>query len=172
MPLSPAFTISRTALNDAIVIAEDTSTGVDAAVTQRRITLTDANGDTLVVSGTLTSYNPWPLVTNPISLNLLTTDTAVSILTQWLDVSNTVLYSLTQSYCLANYSKSFLYYLEQSQSLTPSIVQDSSYSANLALFWATIKGAINAVEEGNDISASQNALNRCNYMRQNQSLFF
>jgi len=172
MPFSPAFSISRTALNDALVIATDDSTGVDSSITQRRITLTDTNGDTLVVSGTLTSYNPWPLVTNPISLNLLTTDTAVSALVQWLDVSNAVLYSSTQSYCLANYSKSFLYYLEQSQSLTPSIVQDQNYSANLATLWATVKGAINAVEEGNDIAASQNALNRANYMRLNQSLFF
>ena len=172
MPLSPAFTISRTPLNDAIVIANDTSTGADAAITQRRITLTDCNGSTLVVSGTTTSFNPWPLVTNPISLSLLTTDTAVSVLVQWLDVSDTELYSLTQSYCLANYSKSFLYYLEQSQSLTPSIVQDSNYSSNLAIFWATLKGAINSIEEGNDLSASQNGLNRLNFMRLNQSNYF
>lgn len=172
MALNPAFSISRTALNDALVIATDDSTGSDVLVVGRRITLTDTNGNTLVVSGTTTSYNVWPLVTNPISLNLLQTDTAVSILVQWVDVAGVALYSLTQSYCLANYSKSFLYYLEQSQSLTPGIVQDANYSSNLALFWATLKGAINAIEEGNDLAASQNALNRCNQMRQNQSLYF
>ena len=172
MAFVPAFSISRTPLDDSIVIATDDSTGVDAAITQRRITLTDCNGNTLVVSGTLTSYNEWALLTNPISLSLLTTDTAVSVLVQWLDVSNTVLYSSTQSYCLANYGKSFLYYLEQQNSLTPSIVQDSNYLTNLTNLWAAILGGINAVEEGNDISASQNALNRANYLRLNESLFF
>ncbi len=172
MPLSPAFSISRTPLNDSLVIATDDSTGSDVAVVARHITLTDANNNTLVVSGTTTSYNLWPLVSNPISLSLLQTDTAVSVLVQWVDISGTALYSSTQSYCLANYSKSFLYYLEQSQSLTPAIVQDANYSNNLATLWATVKGAINAVEEGNDIAASQNALNRANYMRLNQSLYF
>ncbi len=172
MPFSPAFSLSRTPLNDALVIATDDSTGVDASITQRRITLTDCNGDTLVVSGTTTSYNSWPLVTNPISLSLLSTDTAVSALVQWLDVSNAVLYSSTQSYCLANYGKSFLYYLEQQNSLTPGIVQDANFSNNLAALWADIRGALNAVEEGNDIAASQNALNRANNLRLNESLYF
>lgn len=172
MAFSPSFSISRTALNDAIVIATDDSQGADAAITQRRITLTDSNNNTLVTSGTTTSYNAWALVTNPINLSLLTTDTAVSILVEWLNVSNVVLYSSTQSYCLANYSKSFLYYLEQMQSLTPFIVQDSNYSANLAALWACVRGALNAVEEGNDIAASQNALNRANNYRLNQSLYF
>lgn len=172
MSFSPSFAISRTPLNDALVIATDDSVGSDILIISRRITLTDSSGNTLVVSGTTTSYNAWPLATNPISLNLLTTDTAVSILVQWMSVTNTVLYDSTQSYCLANYSKTFLYYLEQSQSLTPNIVQDSNYSANLAILWATVKGAINSIEEGNDLAASQNALNRANYMRLNQSNFF
>jgi hypothetical protein len=172
MPLSPAFSISRTPLNDSLVIATDDSTGSDILVVARRITLTDCNGNTLVVSGTTTSYNLWPLVTNPITLDLLTTDTAVSILVQWVDVSGTALYSSTQSYCLANYGKSFLYYLEQQNSLTPGIVQDSNFSSNLAALWADIRGALNAVEEGNDIAASQNALNRANNLRLNESLYF
>ena len=172
MAFDPIFSISRTPLNDALVIATDDSTGVDSNITQRRITLTDSAGNTLVVSGTTTSYNEWPLITNPISLDLLITDTAVSILVEWLDVSNVVLYESTESYCLANYSKSFLYYLEQSQSLTPNIVQDANYSANLANLWAAVRGAINAIEEGNDLAASQNALNRANNYRLNQSLYF
>ena len=172
MPFSPAFSISRTPLNNALVIVTDDSTGVDALIVSRRITLTDTNGDTLVVSGTTTSYNAWPLLTNPLSLSLLDTDTAVSALVEWMSVTNTVLYSSTQSYCLANYGKSFLYYLEQQNSLTPGIVQDTNYNTNLATLWAAIRGALNAVEEGNDISASQNALNRANNLRLNESLYF
>jgi len=172
MPLSPAFSISRTPLNDALVIALDESTGSDVLVVGKRITLTDSNNDTLVVSGTTTSYNVWPTATNPISLDLLTTDTAVSVLVQWVNSGGTALYSLTQSYCLANYGKSFLYYLEQQNSLTPGIVQDTNFLSNLANLWTAILGGINAVEEGNDIAASQNCLNRATNMMNNQTLYF
>lgn len=172
MSFSPSFTISRTALNDALVIAEDTSTGSDVLIVARHITLTDCNGNTLVVSGTTTSYNLWPLVTNPISLNLLQTDTAVTILVEWVNSLGVALYSSTEEFCLANYGKSFMYFLGQSQSLTPGIVQDSNYNSNMATFWATLSGAINMVEEADDISGSQNLLNICNNMRLNQSLYF
>lgn len=172
MSFSPSFTISRTSLNDAIVIATDTSTGSDVLIVGKHITLTDSNDNTLVVSGTTTSYNLWPTVTNPISLNLLSTDTAVTILVEWVNVAGVALYSSEEEFCLANYSKTFLYYLGQSQSLTPGIVQDQNYNSNMATFWATLRGAINMVEEADDVSGSQNLLNICNNMRNNQSLYF
>lgn len=166
------FSISQTALNPALIIAEDTSTGVDAAITQRRIFFLDSEGNYLAESGVTTDYNAWAYATNPKSFDVLTEDTALQITVQWLDVSNNVLYSKTQSYCLAYYNKQFLYYLVQQQSLNPGIVQDTSYNSNVALFWTTIIGAVNAVTIGDDISASQNSLNRGTEMRNNQSFYF
>lgn len=172
MALTPSFTISQTALNPALVYATDTSTGSDAAVTARRITFTDANGNTLVTSGTTTSYNAWALVDTTGTFNVLTQDYAVSILVQWVNVSGTVLYSSTQSYCLAYFNKQFMYYLTQLESLNPTIVQDANYYANKAKFWTTIVGAVNAVEFGSDIAASQNELNVGTEMRLNESKYF
>lgn len=172
MPFSPSFTISQTALNPALIIAEDTSVGSDVLIVGKRITFTTAMGTTLVESGVTTSYNTWPTADNPDSFDVLTEDFALSILVQWVNSGGTALYSSTQSYCLAYYNKQFMYYLVQQQSLTPGIVQDSNYFSNLATFWTTIVGAVNAVEIGNDIAASQNMLNKGTYMRNNQSLYF
>lgn len=172
MSFSPSFTIAQTPTNPALVIAEDTSSGSDVLIISRKITFTDADGNTVVPSGTTTSYVSWPLVTNPITINLLTTDMALSVRVDWLNAAGTSIYDSTQSYCLVEYNKAFLYYLVQQQSLTPSIVQDQNYSANLATFYTTIIGAQNAVEIGNDISASQNMINMGTNMRNSQSLYF
>lgn len=172
MALTPNFTISQTALNPALIIATDTSSGADADITGKRITFTTANNNTLVESGVSTSYNVWATADNPDSFNVLTEDYALSILVEWVNISGTALYSLTQSYCLSAYNKQFMYELVQQQALTPSIVQDTNYFSNLATFWTTIVGAVNAVEIGADIAASQNMLNKGTFMRLNQSNFF
>jgi hypothetical protein len=172
MSFSENFSISQTALNPALAIATDTSTGTDNNISQRRITFTTSTGSTLVVAGTSTSYNQWPLATNPISLNVLTQDYAVSVKVDWLDVTNVVLYSKTQSYCLAYYNKQFMYYLTQQESLNPSILQDTNYVSNKAKLWVSIVGAVNAVEFGADIAASQNELNIGTNLRLNENLFY
>lgn len=172
MSFSPAFTIAQVPTNAALVIAQDTSTGSDVNIVSRKITFTDAGGNKIVPSGTTTTFVAWPLVTNPITINLLTTDMALSVRVDWLDISGVSLYDSTQSYCLVEYNKVFLYYLVQQQSLTPSIVQDQNYSTNLATFYTTIVGAENAIVIGNDLSASQNMINMGTNMRNNQNLYF
>lgn len=172
MALTPDFTIAQIALDPSLAIAEDTSTGSDVLVVSRRIYLQNSAGDYLVESGVITTYNPWALATNPISLNLLTFDQALSIKVDWMSVGGSVLYTKTQSYCLAYFNKVFFYYLQQQQGLSPGIVQDANYSSNMAVLWTTIIGAVNSVEIGNDLSASQNCLNRGTEMRLNESLYF
>lgn len=172
MPLSPAFSISQTALNTRLAIATDTSTGSDVAITGRRITFTTNSNTTLVVSGTTTSYNLWALVDTTASFNILPQDYALSILVQWVNVSGTVLYSSIQSYCLAYNNKQNFYYLIQQQALTPNIVQDANYYSNLAIYWANIIGAEQAIEIGNDLSASQNCLDRATEMLTNEAKYF
>lgn len=172
MAFSPSFSISQTALAPQLIIAEDTSTGSDGTIASRRITFTTASGTTLVESGVTTSYNSWALVDTTQSFDVLTQDYALSILVQWLDISNNVLYSSTQSYCLAYFNKQFMYYLTQQESLTPNIVQDTNYISNKAALWVSIVAAVNAVEIGGDIAGSQNELNIGTNLRLNENLFF
>lgn len=172
MSFSPAFTVSQSAATPNIIVLQDTSTGVDASITQRRIYITDNEGAYIVPSGTITDYIVWPLATNPISLNVLTQDTAANIFVEWLDVSNTVLYDDDNDYPLIEYGKQFYFYLIQQLALNPSTYQDSNYASNLALFWTYIIGAINAINIGSSLSASQALMNKETDMQNNQSKYF
>lgn len=172
MPISPSFTASQSPSSPNIVLLVDTSTGSDGSIVSRRVYVQDSAGNYLVPASTTTDYTVWPYADSGISLNILTEDTAVSIRVDWLNVSNAVLYTLTQQFCLDMYSKLFFYTLVQMQGVTPSIPQDTNYNSNMALFWATVEGAENAIVLAEDLSASQNCLNRCTFMRINQNLLF
>jgi len=172
MPITPAFTVSQSGLTPSDVTLNDTSSGSDIAITQRRVYFRTATGSYLVKSGTTTDYEIWAYANASQTFNILQQDQALEIIVQWLDVSNNILYTLTQIYCLPQYNKNFFYYLLQNQALTPGIYQDTNYSSNLALYWINIIGAIYAIEIGADVSASQNCLNRATAMMQAQSYYF
>lgn len=172
MSLNPNFTIGQNPLQPNIVVANDTSTGSDVAITQRRIFVQDTQNNYLVPAGTTTQYTQWAIGSGTISLNILTKDIAASITVQWLDINNTVLYTLTYQFCFPLFTKQFLYYLVQLQGLTPTIPIDTNYNANIAILWSNILGAMNAVTINSDIFASQAALNRAYTMIVNQSKYF
>lgn len=176
MPFSQNFTVAQTSANPAFIILTDTSTPPNDYATYnidiRRITVTDYLGNFIVPAGTTTNYIEWPLLDNPISLDLLTQDMAVNIKVQWLDSFDVELYELNNNYCFTEFNKQFLYYLIQLQSMTYSIIQDNNYWGNVGILWTNIIGAINSVEIGNDIFASQACLNRATFMAQNQANFF
>lgn len=172
MPIVPAFTISQSSIAPSNVTATDTSTGSDVSITSRRIFFQTTLGTYLVETGTSTQYESWAYADSSDTWNILTTDQALSITVQWLDVSNNILYTLTQVFCLAAYNKQFFYYLGQQQALTPGIIQDSNYFSNMATYWMLITGAIQAIEIGADVASSQNCLNAATQMMQNQSYYF
>lgn len=173
MPLSPAFTVSQSAATPADVTFEDTSTGSDVAITQRRIYVTDNNGDAVVPTGTSTSYIAWAYATNPLAVSdLLTEDLAVTIVVQWLNVSNTVLYSSSEVFCLRQFNIQEFISLIQDQALSPSVVQDTNYFSNLCQYWVNITGANVMVENAEDLSGSQNCLNRATEMLTNETKYF
>lgn len=172
MALTPAFTISQTALNPALILATDTSTGSDVAITQRRIFFQTAYGTYLVVDGTLTDYETWSYADASKTFDVLDKDHSLSITLQWLDAGGNVLYTLTQVYALTEYNKQFLYHLIQLQALTPDAIADKGYFASMATYWMNIIGAIKAIEIGADVAAAQNCLDRATDMKTNQTAYF
>jgi hypothetical protein len=172
MSFTQNFSVAQTALNPSLVIANDISTGVDAAIAQRRIYFKNSQGEYVVPVGTTTDYVEWVLVNNPINVDLLTKDQALEVRVDWLSAGGTVLYTLTQKYCFSQYNKQFLYYLIQLQSLTFNVIQDTNYWGNVALLWTNIIGAINAVEIADDIYSSQVCLDRATFLASNQEKFF
>lgn len=171
-PFIPNFTVAQTPQNPAIVVIADTSTGTPITpIVSKRIYVKDYLGNYIVPAGVTTNYIEWDIVDNPLTLNLLTQDVAVNIKVEWLD-SLDVEYELDNNYCFSEFNKQFLYYLIQLQSMTYNIIQDNNYWGNVSTFWINIIGAVNSVEIGNDIYASQVCLNRATFMAQNQSNFF
>jgi len=172
MPFSPNFTVSQIPSNPALLVIDDTSTGVPVnTITTRLIYITNYNGDAVVPQGVTTAYIPWALPGNSITINLLSQDAALNIRVEWL-AGSTVEGTVNTNYCFSQYSKQFLYYLIQLQSLTYNIIQDNNYWGNVGIFWTNVVGAINSVEVGNDIYSSQVCLNRANFMAQNQAIYF
>ena len=68
MALNPAFTASQSAGVPENLTFTDTSTGSDVTIVARRIYLLQSDGTYLVPSGVTTDYIPWPLATNPITV--------------------------------------------------------------------------------------------------------
>ena len=172
MPIVPAIVVSQSGLTPTSVTVEDTSTGSNVAITSRRIYFETNQGTFLVVSGTTTNYEVWPLANSSQTWNLLPTDHAVNITVDWLDVDGAIVNTLNGLYCLRQNNKNFVVYLGQLQAITPNILQDPIYAANLATYWAYVEYANSMVEWGADISNSQNLLDKATYMMQKEAIFF
>lgn len=172
MPITPAISVSQSALTPGTITIQDVSTGSDGAITQRRAFFQTPQATYLVGSGVTTDYMPWAYADTSESFAVLPSDYALAITIQWLNVGNTVLYTLTQIYCFPQFNKNFFYGLLQQQALQYEIISDQPYFKNLAIFWVNIVGAIQAIEIGADVAASQACLNRATFMQDNQVQFF
>lgn len=173
MPLTVNFTLSQILGNPSGIVLNDTSTGTDVAVTQRRIYLQKYDGTYLVPSGTLTSYIAWPLgVSTSITINPLDKDYALSVLVQWLNVGNTVLYSKTILSVFNMYASTLDDFLISGQQANPSKINDTNYYLNRIKLRVAINDAINSISDMSDITNSQQACDRGNYFVDNQSNLF
>lgn len=172
MSFTPSFSVLQSPQDPALLFFQDTSTGSDIAITSRRIYIQGWDGNFIVPNGVTTDYIVWPLSSIEFTTNVFTQDTAANVRVEWLDSSDTVLYSVNSNYCFSEYNKQFFYYLIQQQSLTYNVIQDGNYFGNLSNYWINIVSGINSVVIGNDIYASQVCLNRATNMMNNQSYFF
>ena len=174
MAITAAVSVEQSALSPGLVTLVDESTGVDATIVKRRVFITNSAGEYIVESGTSTNYEEWndfPSDTE-ITLDILTEDTAIHLLVQYLTSGNVVVTTFEDDFPLSEFNKQFFYELWQQQSLRPSILQDTNYAANLANLWVAIIGGIQCVEIASDLAASQNAMNIATNYRLNESLYF
>ncbi len=167
------FTI--TAQTKAIVLATDTSVGVDINIASRAIFFQKYNGTYLVPTGTTTDFVAWPLSDGSTkTIDLLDKDYSLNVTVQWLDSFSAVLYEKTILYCFPNYAKAFLYTLTQYAASTAnplSILNNKNYITSKSAFYTEIVSAENAVGFGGDITSSQSALDRAKYYIDNPQLF-
>ncbi len=172
MSLTVNFTVAQSYLNPEGLTIVDTSTGTDATITNRRVYLQTAQGTYLVESGNNLTYTLWPEPSGDLTIQVLNQDYSLSILVQWLNSSDQVIYFLEQVYCFTLYSQQFYYYLTQQQAAGNANIQDTNYFNNKQKLKTFIDSANNAVQYASDIVGGQNSLDAAAYMIDNQNLYF
>lgn len=172
MALNPSFSVSQDSGSPNIISATDTSTGSDSNVTKRRIFLLQADGTYLVPEGTTTDFVEWSLASTTINLDVLTGNAALQITTQWLNVSNTVLYTVTSPFSFTNYGEAFYYNLTQQQSTNPEIIASLNFYETKMMVRVELDSAAQAITFAGDIKSSQQCLDRLQVIINNQNFFF
>lgn len=157
MALDVSFTAESVAGSPSDILFTDTSTGSDVLVTSRRIYVSDTNGDFIVESGTSTEYEVWaiPLATT-ITLDLLTSDKAVKIVVQWLDVTNVVLYDYTiDAIGFTEFNEEFLYGQTQLMTANPLLINDNNFWNNYTKVRTLIDAGNKAILFASDLYNAQ-----------------
>ena len=175
MPLVPNFSTSQTAGSPSVINIQDTSTGSDVAVTQRRVYLVDWQGNYVVPSGTTTDYVQWNIAQNTIAIDCLSQDMALEVTVEWLDINDVVLYDKTELVGFTLYNETFYYSLTQAQSAasTPTtILQYTTFLKNKSNLRLFIDSGNQAVTLASDIVSAQQCYNLASNLVTNQDFFF
>ncbi len=171
MPLTANFSSSESLPSPNLVTFLDTSVGTDLTITTRHIYIQLADGTYLVQAGTTTNYEIWDYVNLSITLNILTQSQAANVTVIWLNGSTPV-YTKTILMEWNLYDYLFLFGLLSTQTSNPSIIADTNYYDNFLKMIVNLFNAEKAIELMDDIYSGQGALDRNQFLIQNQSLFF
>jgi hypothetical protein len=173
VPLTPNFTGSQNSGTPSICTFADTSTGSDVSITQRRIFLLQADGTYLTGNGVI-NYDTWAYADASISLDVLSQDTALSVTVQWLDISNTVLYTKTISFGFDAFGQNFFYGLSDGQVpiTNPPVALSTNYYQNKLQFYCYLVSAEQAILYASDIYKAQINYDADQWMISNENYFF
>jgi hypothetical protein len=172
MPIVPNFTAAQSSGSPNILTLTDTSTGSDVLITQRRVYILQSNGNYLKPSNNSTDYIVWAYAAQSISLDVLTKDTAVTIIVEWLDVSNAVLYSKTISFGFTAYNETFYYGLTQDLIASPNLYQSQNWVYNKMLLRVYLDSGNQAISFASNINAAQINYDLATNLQINKSYFF
>lgn len=170
MALTVSISVSQNAGNPNSFVISDTSTGSDPGITSRRVYLYKADNTTLVNSGTTTAYTLWPIADSTITMDVLTRDTALMFVIQWM-TGTSVTYTLTAYYAFTAYTNTFMYSLSVDQSTNPTIISATDFFANKTKMYSFLKEVGTSISF-NDTVKAQLALDLAYNMIVNQQLYF
>lgn len=167
MSFNPSIVISAT-LDPSIISVEDTSTGSDVAITDRKIYVYQANNN-------LQGASPYdfPLSAGTsITINPLDKDYAITVVVNWTDVGGTVLYTANAIGAFVQYALLFLQQLTQTQESNPQIINDQNFMGNKFLVFTEVQSALNAITNGQSVQSAQQAITRYQKLLNSSSYYF
>jgi hypothetical protein len=171
--LTPNFSASQEAGEPELIYLTDTSSGSDAAIVSRRITLRKADNTFLVPTGNDSAqYITWALADTTTDVDVLEDDYGVNITVEWIDVSSAVLYTKTILYGFTLYGETFDYSLSQRLAANPLLINDNDFFPNKALLRTLIDSGNQAISLASDIAAAQQCYDRANELRNNSQYYF
>jgi hypothetical protein len=168
MAFNGAFTIAATAGVPGSVTLTDTSTGTDANLTGRTITMYDAAGDIFYTGS-------WAIGDTTKTIDLLDIDKALNVKVDWASSSPL---ADPSTYTLSLLFASVVYLMEQFCTMTrlqasnPNIMRDKQYYEKKYELLVEIKGAEYGISEMEDIVAAQECIERAQFLITNKSLFY
>ncbi len=172
MPLNPSFSISQPEGDSSVIIVTDTSSGSDTDITYRKVYLLKSDGTFLVPTGTTTDFIIWDYANASIEIDCLEKDMALQITIEWLNVSNSVLYSAPGLYGLTSYNETFDYNLTSILASNPLLVNDNSFRNNKTNLRLYIDAGNQAIEVGSDIEAAQLCYDEATKLRTSSQYYF
>lgn len=172
MALTQNFSATQQIGLPSSVYIEDTSTGSDGSISARRVYITDAQNNYLVPTGTTTDYTVWSYASSTISIDCLTSDTAPYVRVDWVNSGGTVLYTKTTLCDFRLFALQQSFALTQALTAQPNIIQDTNYWTNKMILRCNIDDSVEAVSIGGNQVVAQGALDRADFMVNNQSMFF
>lgn len=173
MSLTVSFSIAQSVASPGNLTFTDASTGADASITMRRVTIRLADGTYLVPSGTTTDYFEWAYADATKTVTVLDRSRAATVTVQWL-AGSTIVYTTSNEFVFNRHDYQFAYQKlqEQASTLNPNILQDINfYESNIRLITNIFNSEI-AISEASDVTGSQFALDRNYVLVQNSNKFF
>lgn len=172
MALTPSFTIIQQFGSPSDITIYDTSTGVDGSVYSRRVFIELPNGTYLVQEGTTTNFESWSYAESEITLNVLSTDVSATVTVQWLNISNVVLYEVSNNYGFTGFNEQFDYGLTQMLTANPTLINDNNFFGTKMELRVAIDSGNQALALADDLFATQQCYNVANNIRTNSVYYF
>lgn len=177
MAFSGSFTTAQSADGQNIVLTDTSSYSSEAENTfsDRRAYLWKIDGTTLVPAGTTTQYVDWPFGVGSILTieDVLANDVSLTIEVVWVSTNPQVgsTYNAQEVNTFLYNTKTFAYGQLQRLAAAPVLNNDTNFKSSFATLNNEIENAERATEYDDQFCA-QSAIERANYLIQNENKFF
>ncbi len=172
MPLTPNFSYSQPLGDPSVVELEDTSTGSDGLVTERRVYLTKADGSYLTPEDNDEDYIVWAIADDTIEIDALDKDYALNVVVLWVNSGGTALYTKNYIIGFTQWNEEFDYSLTQLQSGNSVLTHDGNFFNLKSQLRTEIDSGNQAVVLAEDLYGAQNCYDAATQIRLKASTLF